>query len=310
MSLFATTNYMRRVKDYSLSLPYTYNSRECLWRQQLSSSFKVFICQMMVTKNKLENIEKAVDAIKLAASIGSNLVVLPEFFNSPYGTKYFQEYSEEISEKGYTCQSISKAAKSNNIYVVAGSIPEKSGEKYYNTCVIFNNYGNIVDKYRKINLFKIDLPAIKFDESDIISKGDKLVTFDVPILDRTVKIGLLICFDIRFPELAQSYREMDVDVLVCPAAFSMVTGPIHWQLLGRTRAVDSQMFTVLVSPARDTKAEYVTYGHSLVSDPMGTVVHEFGDEEACQMVTLDLDLVSKTRRQIPVGRLPNVESLM
>ena len=214
-------------------------------------------------------------------------MALPECFNSPYGTKYFGEYAETIPD-GFTCQELSKTAKELQIFLIGGSIPERDQDKLYNTCTVWGPTGDLVAKHRKMHLFDIDIPGgIRFKESEVLSPGDSFSTFQV---NDQVKVGLGICYDIRFEEMARIYRNMGCNLLVYPGAFNMTTGPMHWELLARGRAVDSQCFVATVSPARDTTSEYVAFGHSMVVDPWAKVIQSAADGEETVIADLGLDL--------------------
>jgi len=150
----------------------------------------------------------------------------------------FKEYSESVP-KGYTCEALSQCAKDNNVYIVGGSIPEDDGNgKLYNTCTVWSPAGEMLAKHRKVHLFDIDIPGkITFQESKVLSQGSRLTTFDTEM----GKVGLGICYDLRFAEMAQIYRDMGCKLLLYPGAFNMTTGPSHWQILQQGRAVDNQV---------------------------------------------------------------------
>ncbi len=137
-----------------------------------------------------------------------------------------------------------------------------------------------------------------FKESDTFTPGDQATVFDTP----WGKIGLCICFDFRFPQLAWEMTKQGAKMMIVPAAFNMTTGPAHWELLFRQRAVDSQCFTLGVAPARDEAGPYVSYGNSIAVSPWGDVLWRAGAEETFQVVELDLTLVEKTRRELPLVR--------
>merc|ERR1711990_1168182 len=142
-------------------------------------TLRVGLIQLAVGSCKKTNLKSAAAMIKAAKEKGASLVTLPECFNSPYGTKYFPEYAETIPT-GESVQMLSQAARENNIFLIGGSIPERDGDKLYNTCCIFNNKGELIDKFRKIHLFDIDIPGkITFKESKVLTGGNKTVTFEL-----------------------------------------------------------------------------------------------------------------------------------
>ena len=257
---------------------------------------RVALCQLAVGSNKAANIAEAVHRIGQAAEGGAQVVVLPECFNSPYGPKYFPEYAEAVPE-GETCTAMAKVAKAHNVHIIAGSIPEKSSDgKLYNTSTAYSPTGEMIAKYRKIHLFKINTPEITFDESETLSGGSSLSTVDLP----GVKAGLGICFDARYPQIAQLYAQLGTGLLVYPGAFNMLTGPIHWQLTAKARAIDSQQFVIFCSPARLPESDYVAYGHSLVVDPWGKVLVEAEDGPDVVFADLDITLVDRIRSSLPI----------
>lgn len=251
------------------------------------NSLRIALIQMKICEDKAENIKKAVNKIQDAKSKGSSLVVLPECFNCPYGTKYFPKFAEPVPN-GETCSVLSETAKINEVYIVGGSIPEKEGEKFYNTSTVWNPQGKLVAKHRKVHLFDIDVPGgITFRESDVLSPGNNLTVFSTD----NCKIGLGVCYDIRFPEMTRLYRKAGVDILIYPGAFNMTTGPMHWELLMRARANDEQVFVAAVSPAQDPKADYVAWGHSMVVDPWGKIIKQAEFQEETVVADLGFCIV-------------------
>lgn len=267
-----------------------------------ATTLKIACIQLACGKDKKANIKSAADKIREAAAGGAELVVLPECFNSPYGAKYFPEYAESvITGDSETAEMLSKAAQENNIFLIGGSFPEREGDKLYNSCFAFNREGDMVARHRKMHLFDIDIPGkITFKESETLSPGDAPTVFDLTEHGGpAARIGLGICYDIRFPELALLYRNMGCNMLVYPGAFNMVTGPAHWELLIRARAVDSQSFGVLCSPARDEGADYVAWGHSMVVDPWGEVKGQLEDKAGILYIDADLTQVHTRRVNMP-----------
>lgn len=267
--------------------------------------FDVYICaliklliQLSVGPNKSKNIAQAVKEIHLAKEKGAQLVALPECFNSPYGTKYFDEYAEEVPS-GETSRALSKAAAEAGVCVVGGTVPERYEKKLYNTCTVWDDTGKLLAQHRKMHLFDIDIPnKITFKESEVLSAGDKITSFDF----LGSKIGIGICYDLRFPEMAHLMAKEGCSLLIYPGAFNMTTGPRHWELLGRARATDQQLWVALVSPARDSAAGYVAWGHSLLVDPWGQVVEQLDHEPGVLLADVDLKVVDEVRSQIPIRK--------
>jgi omega-amidase len=188
-------------------------------------------------------------------------------------------------------------ARREKVWIVGGSIPEREGNKVFNTCLVINPEGVIVAKHRKVHLFDINIPGkMVFRESDTLTAGDSVTTVETP----WGRVGVGICYDMRFPELATVMRQKGCGILLYPGAFNMTTGPLHWELLQRARAVDNALYVVTVSPSRakDTKG-YVAYGHSSVISPMGEVLADAGTEDRVVVQELDLEKVAAMRQQIP-----------
>jgi omega-amidase len=261
------------------------------------NKFRLALIQLSVTAIKADNLRRASDLVAEAAKGGAKLVALPECCNSPYGNSFFEEYAEEIP--GNSTQVFSKAASDNKVHLIAGSIPERKDGKIFNTCTVYAPDGAMVATHRKVHLFDIDVPGkITFQESKTLSPGNTLTTFDTPLC----KIGLGICYDMRFAEMAQIYARAGCQLIVYPGAFNMTTGPAHWELLTRARAVDNQLYVATVSQARDAGASYVAWGHSTVVDPWGTVIATTNEKEEVVYGEIDLDYIREVRTMIPISK--------
>lgn len=196
-----------------------------------------------------------------------------------------------------------EAVKGRGMYIVGGSIPEVDEQgRVFNCSLSVSPDGVLVAKHRKLHLFDVNVPGgIKFTESDVLSGGDAVTVFDAPQLGCTIGVG--ICYDVRFAELAMVMsRRHGAQLLVYPGAFNMTTGPMHWELLMRARAVDNQVYVVACSPARDEGDGYTAWGHSMVVDPWGKVVAEAGAQPDLILADVDFDHVAAVRRAIPVGK--------
>ncbi|XP_006613366.1 deaminated glutathione amidase-like [Apis dorsata] len=259
-------------------------------------TFRLSLVQLEVHEVKTKNIEKAVSYISSAKKQNADIVAFPECFNSPYGIQYFPKYAEHIPD-GETSVALSKAAKENNIYVVGGTIPERDGDKLFNTCTIWGPDGTLIAKHRKMHLFDINIPdKIIFRESDSLSSGNSLTMFEV----KNCKIGIGICYDIRFEEMARIYRNKGCQMLIYPAAFNLTTGPLHWSLLQRSRANDNQLYIAGISPARNPSASYVAWGHTQLTSPWGEILHDLETHESMVVTDIDLKIVEEVRAQIPI----------
>ncbi|EYE89050.1 carbon-nitrogen hydrolase [Fervidicella metallireducens AeB] len=257
---------------------------------------KVALCQTLVSDKKLNNLENAYRKISRAAFNGAKIVSLCEMFNCPYSGQYFRINAEE-EDDSQSVDMLKKVAKEWQIYVVGGSIPELCENKVYNTSYVVNPQGEIIAKHRKIHLFDVDIQnGIRFKESDFLSSGNEVTVFDT-IYGR---IGLCICYDIRFPELIRKMSLMGAKMVFVPAAFNMTTGPAHWTTLFRARAIDNQVYMFGISPARDINGAYTSYGHSIIVNPWGEILNEGSEFEDIIYGEIDLDYVDKVRNEIPI----------
>ncbi|CAG8440544.1 6147_t:CDS:10 [Scutellospora calospora] len=236
-------------------------------------SFKIACIQLAVSSDKSKNLINAKNKILEASKNGAKIICLPECFNSLYGVKYFDQYAENIPN-GESVKVLSEAAKESKAYIIGGSIPERedSTGKLYNTCTVYDPEGSLIAKHRKVHLFDIDIPGkMTFKESDSISPGNSLTHFDTRCI-----------------------------AMFYPGAFNMTTGPLYWELLQKARALDNQFYVVTCSPARDTNASYVAWGHSTVVSPHGTIIATTDHEEATIYADIDLDDMKSFRQSIPL----------
>lgn len=263
---------------------------------------------MLITPgaDKAANLSNARTKVLEAAKAGASLIVLPECFNSPYGTQYFPKYAETLlpsppsREQSPSFHSLSSIAAEAKAYLVGGSIPEldTSTNKFYNTSLVFSPSGSLIGSHRKTHLFNIDIPGkITFKESEVLHPGNQLTIVDLPEYG---KIGLSICYDIRFPEAAMIAARKGAFLLVYPGAFNLVTGPLHWSLLARARAVDNQVYVAVCSPARDLESTYHAYGHSLIANPSAEILTEAQEKEEVLYADLDNETIEGIRKSIPI----------
>ena len=183
------------------------------------------------------------------------------------------------------------------VLIIGGSLPESEKGNIYNTCFVYGPDGKLLARHRKVHLFDIDIPGGQyFKESDTLTAGEYITVFDSPY----GRFGIGICFDIRFAELARSMALKGANVLFYPGAFNHTTGPAHWELLLRARAVDDQLFVVGTAPANNRDASYHSYGHSMIVDPWGKIVDSLGEEEAILYAEIDFDEAKAIRERLPV----------
>ncbi|CAH9141920.1 unnamed protein product [Cuscuta epithymum] len=266
------------------------------------TKFKIGLCQLSVTADKEVNIVHARTAIEEAAEKGAKLILLPEIWNSPYSNDSFPVYAEDIDagpDASPSTAMLSEVARLLKVTIVGGSIPERSEDKLYNTCCVFDSQGNLKAKHRKIHLFDIDIPGkITFMESKTLTAGKTPTIVDTEV----GRIGIGICYDIRFQELAMLYASRGAHLICYPGAFNMTTGPLHWELLQRARAADNQLYVATCSPARDAGAGYVAWGHSTLVGPFGEIVATTEHKEAIIISEIDYSQIELRRTNLPLEK--------
>lgn len=266
-------------------------------------NFIVNLIQMKVIKDKSANLTRAQEMIETAVKLYKpQIVILPEFFTTPISSPSYKEYAEN-EDNSETLKLLQSIAKQNKIYLVGGSFPSyynNDDSKIYNTCFCIDKFGEVKTVFRKLHLFDVNIPGkIVARESSRVTKGHDFGIFETEY----AKIGIGICYDIRFAEYALLLRkEFNIDMLVYPAAFNTITGPLHWEILGKSRAVDNQVYVALCSPSRnyENPNEYQAYGHSMIVDSYGNIVTTTGYEEDILHARVDLTKNDDIRSSIPV----------
>ncbi len=268
---------------------------------------KILVCQILVCENKENNFKKIKEFLNKYLNDKINVIIFPECWNSNYDTKLFKKNAEYLKNNlnfeedtlEYVPITFNFLKKISNLYsdklFICGSIPEYDNKKIYNTCPIFYN-GIMINKFRKMHLYDIDLPEHKFKESDILSKGNEPCIINSP----WGKIGIGICFDLRFPDLAKYYREQGCDLIVYPGAFNMITGEKHWELLQRSRALDNMLYIVSCSIASNPDSKFQAWGHSTIVNPWGEVVAKLNEKEGVLIHNLNFEINKEIRKRISI----------
>lgn len=257
---------------------------------------KIAQIQTIVSDNKENNLARLDTMLEQIKGEKPDLVTAGEMFTCPYEAANFPVYAEK--QGGESWQRMKDLAKKYRIYLSAGSVAEADDKGcVYNTAYVFDRDGNQIAKHRKMHLFDINVEGGQsFKESDTLTAGNQCTVFDTEF----GKMGICICFDCRFPELSRLMVLKGAKVILVPAAFNMTTGPAHWELMFRQRAVDNQCYMVGTSVARDTGAGYQAWGHSLLVSPWGNVIGEMDEKPGCMIHEVDLDYVEKVRRELPL----------
>ncbi|HEX2738819.1 MAG TPA: carbon-nitrogen hydrolase family protein [Rubrobacter sp.] len=260
--------------------------------------------QMSSTPDKDENLETAERLIRAASSSGAGLVALPELWICHGLEKVYRENAEPIP--GPTTDFLGGLARELGLYLLGGSILETDprSTKLHNTSTFFGPDGEMSAVYRKLHLFDVKAPDREYLESETIGPGTEIVTAKAG----AAKLGLSVCYDIRFPELYRLLALRGAEVFAVPAAFTLQTGKDHWELLLRARAVENQAF--VIAPAQwGQKADgRWTYGRSMVVDPWSTVLATCPDRDGYALATLDLDYLDRFREEFPALKNRRPES--
>ena len=260
------------------------------------TTFKVAAIQMPTVPDKMENLRAAERYLERLAEEKPDFVLLPEMFCCPYQTQNFPVYAEE--EGGPAWEMMAGLAKACGIYLIAGSMPERDNQgKIFNTSYVFDRQGKQIGKHRKAHLFDIDVKGgQQFKESDTLTPGNRDTVFDTEF----GKMGVCICYDIRFPEMLRMMVNDGARMVFVPAAFNMTTGPAHWEISFRVRALDNQIYMLGCAPVRDPSTGYTSWGHSILTDPWGRVVKELDEKEGILLETIDLEYEDAVRQQLPL----------
>ena len=261
---------------------------------------RIALCQTNCGEDIAANEEQVFGLLERAAGEGVDLVALPEVWPRQGSAKLIREAAEPVP--GPRIDRLSAFASQHRVWVHGGSVLERDGDHVYNTSALFDREGEPVATYRKIHLFDADPPgAVPSRESSAFSAGDQVVTAETEF----GRVGLSICYDVRFPELYRALVMQGATVLFVPAAFRYETGVDHWTPLLRARAIEDQAFVIAAAqwgtwgpPGRERR----NYGHSLVADPWGRLIAEAPDGVGVTLAELDLAEVGRVREMLPALR--------
>lgn len=272
-----------------------------------TNRFVMAAAQMCAGADVSANLDVCRRLAAQAAAAGARVLVLPEcfpFLGRHERDKFPAAEVLDIAAPGPVLQAALDMARAHAMWVIAGGMPEVAvtgdhGQvtRTYISCPVISPDGAIAGVYRKIHLFDVDIPGRAVQrESDYNAPGSDVVVVETPF----ARIGLSVCYDLRFPEL---YREMAVrqgaQVLVVPAAFTAHTGAAHWHVLLRARAIENQCFVVASGQYGQHNEARASYGHSMIIDPWGRVLGELADGEGLALAEIDLDTLGELRQQMP-----------
>jgi predicted amidohydrolase len=262
----------------------------------MADNLKVALCQLKTGISPVDNLRRAGEMIATAAKRGVKLVVLPEMFIGPYVMGVLPGIGREWYKPAM--DALGKAAARHRIWLVGGSLPEPVGKHFYNTAPVFNPSGKLIAQHRKVHLFSVRLPSVKVREGEVFKPGNTPTFF----IAQGIKMGVAICFDVRFPEFMQCYGSAGVELLCIPGAFTKPTGEGHWHVAMRSRAIDQQLYVAAASPAPDSRTGFTAYGHSLWVNPWGEVEAEAGEKESIIYGVFDRNKLREVRNRLPIQK--------
>lgn len=255
--------------------------------------------QMASSPNVSANLIEAGRLIEKAANQGASLVVLPENFALMGMNETDKLEIAEGEGSGPIQEFLAKTAEKHKVWIVAGTMPIRASEgKVRASCLVFNDSGISVGRYDKIHLFDVDVPGTgeQYRESRTIEAGDKPLVLDTPF----GRLGVTICYDLRFPELYRQMAEAGMQLMAVPAAFTAQTGAAHWDLLVRARAVENLCYVIASNQGGFHVNGRETYGHSMIVDPWGVVMSSLSSGAGVVCAEIELDRLEKTRAAFPV----------
>ncbi len=261
----------------------------------LTKAFKVAAIQMASGPNVTGNLSEARRLVANAAASGAKLVVLPEFFAIMGMNERDKVAVRETPGEGAIQQFLSETARQHKIWLVGGSIPlaASADDKVLNSCLVYDETGAQVGRYDKIHLFNLELGNESYNEAATIEAGREVVVIDSPF----GRIGLAVCYDLRFPEM---FRAMtDVDIIVLPSAFTATTGKVHWEPLVRARAIENLSYVIAAAQGGYHVNGRETHGHSMVVDPWGRVLDELPRGSGVVVAELNPSYQTSLRKSLP-----------
>ena len=262
----------------------------------MRETLRVAAVQMSSGGDKATNVRDAVALIERAASMGASLVALPETWTYMGDSDGTRDAGESIP--GDTTERLADAARRNGVWVHGGSIFEVAeGEpRVYNTTVVISPDGDIAARYRKIHLFDVSIgDNVLSQESATVAPGDEIAVIDID----GVKLGLTICYDLRFPELYRLLALEGAEIIAVPAAFHNHTGKDHWEILLRARAIENQVFMLAPNAYGKHPGGWHSYGRSMIVDPWGTILATAADGVGIAIAECDLHALERIRRDLP-----------
>jgi len=260
---------------------------------------KVAAIQMASGPNVKANLAEAEKLIKIAVQQEAELVVLPENFAIMGMEETDKVKIAEDVGSGLLQDYLKEQARKHNIWLVGGTIPIRSSEsgKVFAACLLFNPQGELVTRYDKIHLFDVTIEASNesYTESETITPGDKVVVVDTPF----GRLGLAVCYDLRFPELFRAMIDMNMEICALPSAFTSLTGRVHWESLLRSRAIENLSYMIAADQGGYHVGGRETHGDSMIVDPWGRILNRLPHGTGVVVADIDVAKLEHTRKMFP-----------
>lgn len=260
---------------------------------------KIGILQTKVYSDLDEILNQIQTYAKSATKQGAQILVLPEIWNAPYDN---EQMLKSVSEFNKCDTFLSKLSKEFNCVIVGGSLAHKIENKIYNECTIYDK-GKKIASYAKTHLFEVHTSKGIYQEKEVFTPGNRFVTFET----EWGKMGILICYDIRFPLVSRHLAKEGAKILFCPAAFNKRVTMLHWTPLFQTRAMENQVYIVGVNPAHYKFKRFETFGHSIVTDPFGQIVSQMDENEGFQVIEINLNKIESIRDRMPFSKIEKTD---
>ncbi len=259
---------------------------------------KVAAIQMASAPQRDANLMEAGRLIQLAKEQGAELIVLPENFPIMGVEESDKVDIREAYKDGPIQNFLSDQAKKHGVWIIGGTVPLQYDDpnKILAACIVYNSEGEVVARYDKIHLFDVELDGEEsYKESETIANGTELVVVDSPF----GKLGLAVCYDLRFPELFRQLVDMGAEIIAIPSAFTATTGKAHWEVLVRARAIENLCYVIAADQGGYHLSGRNTYGDSMVVDPWGNVLNRLSQGAGVVIADIDIQRMKNTRRTFP-----------
>jgi nitrilase len=260
---------------------------------------KIAAIQMVSGSSVRSNLETAGQLLAQAGAQGAELAVLPEYFCLMGKNDTDKLGIQEVAGSGLIQDFLSSAARDLGLWIAGGTLPLATDDVHHarNTTLVYDPSGHCVARYDKIHLFRFGNDQESYDETRTLEPGTQIVAFELPSRDGHVyRVGLSICYDLRFPEL---YRELHADILLVPSAFTFTTGQAHWEILLRARAIENLAYVVASAQGGLHENKRRTWGHSMIVDPWGKILAQHDDGASVVTAEVVKELIQSTRVQLP-----------